>query len=91
MQKNVQVGDVVESTAGRDKGLNLIVVKSNGNQVWLTDGRTRKVTALKKKSIKHIKIILSDADKPLAERIAQGDPVSNERVKKLIASVQKLK
>lgn len=91
MQRTVQVGDVVKSTSGRDEGLILLVVKAEENQVWLTDGKTRKVTALKKKSKKHIKIILSDADKPLAERIAQGEPVSNDKVKKLIASVQKLK
>lgn len=87
----MQVGDVVKSTSGRDEGLILLVVKAEENQVWLTDGKIRKVTALKKKSKKHIKIILSDADKPLAERIAQGEPVSNDKVKKLIASVQKLK
>jgi len=91
MQRTVQVGDVVKSTSGRDEGLILLVVKAEENQVWLTDGKIRKVTALKKKSKKHIKIILSDADKPLAERIAQGEPVSNDKVKKLIASVQKLK
>ena len=77
MQRTVQVGDVVKSTSGRDEGLILLVVKAEENQVWLTDGKIRKVTALKKKSKKHIKIILSDADKPLAERIAQGEPVSD--------------
>lgn len=88
MQEKVQVGDVVQATSGRDEGLNLLVIKADEKHVWLADGRTRKVTALKKKSKKHIKIILSDADRPLAERIAQGEPVSNERVKKLIASVK---
>ena len=48
--------------------------------VYLIDGRTRKVVAPKKKSIKHVKVILPKALKELSDRISSGEPVGNERI-----------
>ena len=91
MEVNAKIGDVVIATAGRDEGKYFLVVGEENGKVLITDGKTRKVKTPKTKSQKHIKIILSDADKPLAERISQGQPVSNEKVKKVVDGVKKIK
>ena len=80
MIKKLNPGDVVISTAGRDKEKIFLVVKVDDKFVYLIDGRTRKVVAPKKKSIKHVKVILPKALKELSDRISSGEPVGNERI-----------
>lgn len=84
MEIKVQVGDVVISTAGRDKGQAFLVISETEKEIFIVDGKIRKVKAPKKKNKKHVKVILSDAEKPLAEKIAKGEAVANERIKKLL-------
>ena len=53
----ISVGDIVLSTKGRDKDQYFLVVDKLDKIVYLADGKYRKVTALKKKNVKHLKII----------------------------------
>ncbi len=49
-----RIGQIVRSTAGRDNGKAFIVIKTEGNYVYVADGMTRKLEAPKKKKLKHI-------------------------------------
>ncbi len=48
------VGQIVKSLAGRDKTIMFAVVKTEGEFVFLADGRNRKTETPKKKKAKHI-------------------------------------
>jgi ribosomal protein L14E/L6E/L27E len=49
-----EVGQIVYSKAGRDKGRAFAVVKSEGGYLYLADGKLRKIEKPKKKKIMHI-------------------------------------
>ncbi len=49
-----RVGQVVRSIAGRDNGTAYVVIRTEGNYVYVADGAIRKLENLKKKKIKHI-------------------------------------
>ena len=48
-----QVGDLVRSTAGRDKDSFYIIVKIDGDFIYLADGKYKLVDKPKKKRKKH--------------------------------------
>lgn len=80
--ENVSAGDVVLSTAGRDKGKTLLVVSVQDKTVTVVDGKTRKTINPKKKNIRHIKLLQSGSLSGLADRIRSGEPVSDKNVRK---------
>ena len=47
-------GRLAFSKAGHDKGKLYLVIREEGERVWLADGRTRGVLSPKKKNRKHI-------------------------------------
>ncbi|MCR4693563.1 MAG: KOW domain-containing RNA-binding protein [Firmicutes bacterium] len=47
-------GMLVYSKAGRDKGKLFLVLNTENDFVYLTDGDTRRVTKPKKKKLKHV-------------------------------------
>ena len=51
---DISRGSLVYSRAGRDKGMLFLVLETDGEYVYLTDGDTRKVLKPKKKKLKHI-------------------------------------
>ena len=91
MKEIPQSGDLVLSLAGRDKGGIFLVIKSEGDCIWITDGKVRKVARPKRKKHRHVQVVMSAADTALAERIARGEAVSDRRVKALIAACLKNK
>lgn len=66
-----RVGQLVRSKAGRDKGIDFVVVKSDNGYVYVADGRMRKLENPKKKKIKHIQGSYKVSDS-LAELIESG-------------------
>lgn len=76
----IESGDVVKSTAGRDKEKIFLVVDVLDNFVYLVDGKTHKTSSPKKKSIKHVKNILPKGLKSLSDRIKRGELVGNKRI-----------
>ena len=66
-----RVGQLVRSKAGRDKGVDFVVVKSDNGYVYVADGRMRKLENPKKKKIKHIQGSYKVSDS-LAELIESG-------------------
>lgn len=51
----VRSHDIVFSLAGHDKGKAFIVLKTDGDRLWLVDGKARKLKSPKMKSLKHIR------------------------------------
>lgn len=66
-----RVGQLVRSKAGRDKGIDFVVVKADNGYVYVADGRMRKLENPKKKKIKHIQGSYKVSDS-LAELIERG-------------------
>ncbi len=46
--------DVVFSLAGHDKGREYVVLRTDGSYALIVDGKTRKLTNPKRKSLKHL-------------------------------------
>ena len=85
MERKIAVGDIVKSTCGRDKDGVFLVVSVEGERVFIADGKIRKISSLKKKNLKHLEILIPQADEEFADRIVRNVPTSNERLKKRIA------
>ena len=85
--ERVSVGDLVESTAGRDKGEYAVVVASFGNTVKIVSGITDKAKSPKTKNVKHIRISGKGVLTDLAEKI-NSSPVSDKWIRRLINSIK---
>ena len=80
MNESINVGSVVLSTQGRDKGMYFVVVAVGRDVVYLADGGMRKLNAPKKKNVKHV----SDSGAALeniAGKLAEGKKVFDSEVK----------
>ena len=88
---NVQLGDLVLSLVGRDKGKRFIVIDVNGDRISVVDGKTHAIQKPKLKNVKHVKKLLSAKFNDVAEKIKSGQSVGNQRIYKLImAEKQKI-
>jgi hypothetical protein len=47
-------GSIVRSTAGRDRGLDFVVLAVENDRVWIADGRHHPVARPKRKNPKHL-------------------------------------
>ncbi|MCL2841316.1 MAG: KOW domain-containing RNA-binding protein [Defluviitaleaceae bacterium] len=50
----IVLGQIVFSKCGRDKGLAMVVLKIEGEYLYLADGKTRTLQRPKKKKAKHV-------------------------------------
>lgn len=78
-------GDVVRSAAGHDKGLLFLVVKEEGDFLWLADGKSRKLEAPKKKRRKHV-VSAGFWTHPVAGRMKDGEPVLDSEIRRALAA-----
>ncbi len=88
MKDGIQLGSVVLSTQGRDKGMYFVVVASDENYVWLADGGMRKLASPKRKNRKHV----SDSSAKLeaiAAKLAEGKKVFDSEVKSALRQFAK--
>lgn len=51
---NLQIGDVVVATAGKEKNKNFVVLSLDAKYCFLVDGNRLKLNKPKKKSLKHV-------------------------------------
>ena len=56
-----KIGNVVEATAGKEKGQLLVVVHLDDKYAYLSDGKRLKASKPKRKSFKHIKLFDSQS------------------------------
>ena len=80
MLDDVQIGSVVLSTQGRDKGMYFVVTAIGKDLYYLADGGMRKLKAPKKKNVKHVSnsgVVLES----IAQKLAEGKKVFDSEVK----------
>ena len=71
------IGQIVSSKAGRDKNYFLVIVKEDGNSVYVCDGKERPIERPKRKNIKHLAFT--------STVITQDSFKSNKSLRKAIA------
>lgn len=84
-------GWIVRSNAGRDKeGLFCVVdVDRESGMLLLADGKRRKVTKPKRKKLGHVRVLtdhLHPYDHPVVQRLMQGEPVTNNDIRRALAA-----
>lgn len=80
MSQNIDIGTVVMSTQGRDKGMYFVVVSVGEDVVHVADGGMRKLAAPKKKNVKHVSnsgVVLES----IATKLHEGRKVFDSEVK----------
>jgi len=80
----LDLGQLVISTAGRDKGKVMLVIKIlDSNFVYVADGELRKVEKPKKKKIIHLKALNKKSDF-IAQKLENKRKIYNEEVRKAL-------
>lgn len=80
----IQLGQIVISQAGRDKGRFMIVVGIiNSDFVYVTDGSLRKIENPKKKNVKHLKITNKSVD-TITKKLKTKRKITNEQIKEAL-------
>mgnify|MGYP005790319157 FL=1 len=82
-----EAGCLVQSLAGHDRGGLFIIIREDGDYVYLADGRTRSVSKPKRKKKKHVQLS-SRRDPELSQRLAQGMSVRDEEIRYFMRRVQ---
>ncbi|AIS53169.1 LSU ribosomal protein L14E [Thermoanaerobacter kivui] len=81
---DLQIGQIVRSKAGRDKGRVFVVVgKFDDNHVLISDGDLRKIEKPKKKKIKHLQRY-NEVLTQIKDKILKGDNLTNKEIKKAL-------
>lgn len=84
----LEPGQLVESTAGRDRGSTFLVLGQDADGfIWVVDGQRRPVERPKKKNRKHLKAHPL-VDETLGRRWAAGEPVTNQEVWEALQRLQ---
>ena len=76
--------NLVEATAGREKGRPYFVLDVDGEYLLLADGKSRRVEAPKRKKRKHVRF-LAESDSRVAHKIRSSEKVTNSELRKAIA------
>ena len=82
------VGHIVISLAGRDKGRPFYVLKTEENFVYLSDGSLRKIESPKKKKRKHVRVI-PDFETRITAKLRSGEKVLNSEMRKALSDYAK--
>ncbi|MEG6616917.1 KOW domain-containing RNA-binding protein [Peptococcaceae bacterium 1198_IL3148] len=81
---DLQVGQLVCSTLGRDKGkVYLVIGLTDVNRVLVADGKVRRIENPKKKNIKHLQRIAATSEE-IVNKIS-NQQISDSDIVKLIA------
>lgn len=78
------VGMFATSKAGHDKDTVYIIIREEGQNVFLSDGRLKPVSAPKRKNKKHIQIIKQQCEESLFDRIRAQEPINDEEIKRAV-------
>ncbi len=76
---------LVEATAGREKGKPFYVLDTDGEYLFLADGKSRRVEAPKRKKRKHVRF-LAETEGRVAEKIRENERITNSELRKAIAA-----
>lgn len=78
------LGMFAVSMAGHDKGRMYLIVKEEGDSVYLVDGNLRMLENPKKKKKKHLQIVKKDIDQMLMQKLINKQTLYNEEIKHAI-------
>ena len=78
-------GHVVRSVAGHDRGDLFLVLREEGDFLWLVDGKGRKLETPKKKRRKHV-VSAGVWTHPVIGRVADGEPVLDSEIRRALAA-----
>ena len=81
------IGDFVVSISGRDKDRVYLVVKTEGNYLYLCDGNFKRLSSPKKKKQKHTKP-LSAGSPTIGEKLKSGRQVFDSEIYSALKSYQ---
>lgn len=82
----MEVGSIVISKAGRDKGMRFIILRTEGEYAFLADGALRKADKPKKKKLKHIQKTNSTSQQ-LCDKLKSGEAVENFEIRKVLDGI----
>ena len=85
---NIQISDVVISTAGRDQGQLFYVIGVDGTFVTLANGKNRTLEKPKRKKCKHVEKVLRSETR-VAGKLLSGDKVLNGELRIDLASLSR--
>lgn len=68
----MEIGQLVKSLAGRDKGRHYLIIGFEGGRALVADGRSRPVNRPKKKNPKHLQPYKS-VDREIKERVEENN------------------
>ena len=86
----LSIGDIVVSTAGRDKNAYYLVIGINETRVLLVNGKNAFTDKPKSKNFKHIKKVFGASLKDTALKINGGQPTGKEKLfRAILEAVQK--
>ena len=81
---DIQISDVVMSTAGRDQGEWFLVIDADPVYLFLANGKDRTIEKPKRKKRKHTKKVLRSETR-VAGKILSGDKVLNSELRRDLA------
>ncbi len=80
---NIHHGEFVYALNGRDAGKCFIVVSQDGDYLYICNGKSRKVTAPKKKKIKHVRFT-GRRDEVVLSKLLQQEEVTNNEIRRAV-------
>ncbi len=83
-----KVGGFAVSTAGHDSGKCYVIFKLDHEYVYLVDGKIRTLNNMKKKKLKHIRM-LEESDLTLIDKVA-NTTVKDEEIKRAIKLLKQI-
>ena len=81
---NLNISDVVVSTAGHDQGKLFYVIDEDANYLILANGKDRTLDKPKRKKRRHVQKVLRSETR-VAQKIASGDKVLNSELRRDLA------
>ena len=81
---DINISDVVVSTAGREEGKLFYVINEDQQFLYLANGKDRTLDKPKRKKRKHVQKVLRSETR-VAEKLRQGDKVLNGELRRDLA------
>ena len=81
---NMNISDVVVSTAGHDQGEIFYVIGMDDQYLYLANGKDRSLDKPKRKKPKHVQKVLRSETR-VVEKLIQGDKVLNSELRRDLA------
>ena len=79
-----RIGQKVRSKAGRDNGTDYVVIRTEGNYVYVADGAARRLENPKKKKLRHVEGSYNVSEE-IAERLHDGS-LENYMIRRFLNS-----